>query len=318
MTKYKFFKFIVKYVKAVNFKKFLEFFKHYFGGLYHRIDTHDWFLWGGGLAFSIFLCIIPFILILFAILGNILDSASVREQITHLIDAAVPYKEYSDYAKKIILNRVAEVVQFKTTAAYIGAIGLFFAASGLFSAMRTVLNSIYGFEKDRSVLIAKLRDIGMVFLLIIFIFLLTFVLPVLRFFIDLADKIPVLDFLRLGSLLDTVFSITSLVLIFSLFYLFYYVIPYTRVGKSVAAISAFWATFLWDMARRLFGYYLYNFADYGKIYGTYTLVIVVAFWIYYSSILFVLGAEIGQLYRERRLKKLELKNGGKKNDITVL
>ncbi|HPN38907.1 MAG TPA: YihY/virulence factor BrkB family protein, partial [Melioribacteraceae bacterium] len=253
MTKYKFLKFIVKYIKAVNFKRFLEFLKHYFGGLYKRIDAHDWFLWGGGLAFSIFLCIIPFILILFAILGNILDSSSVTEQITHLIDTAVPYKEYSDYAKKIILSRVQEVVEFKTTAAYIGGIGLFFAASGLFSAMRTVLNSIYGYEKEKSVLIAKLRDFGMVLLLIVFIFLLTFVLPILRFVIDLADKIPVLDFLRLGSWLNTVFSITSLVLIFSLFYLFYYIVPYTKVGKSVAAVSAFWATFLWDMARRLFG-----------------------------------------------------------------
>lgn len=318
MSKYKIFKFIVKYIKAVNFKKTLDFFKHYLGGLYHKIDTHDWFLWGGGLAFSIFLCIIPFVLILFAILGNILDSESVVSQITHLIDTAVPYKEYSDYAKKIILSRVAEVIEFKTVAAYIGGIGLFFAASGLFSAMRTVLNSIFGFEKDKSVLVAKLRDFGMVILLIIFIFLLTFVLPVIRFIIDLADKIPFLDFLKIGSLLDTVFSITSVILIFSLFYLFYYIIPYTKIGKSVAAISAFWATILWDLARRLFGYYLYNFADYGKIYGTYTLIIVVAFWIYYSSILFVLGAEIGQLYRERKIKINEQKNIGNKNGKKII
>lgn len=303
MSKFKFLRFIGHYVSLVSFKKIMGFLKHYFGGIYYRMDDHHLFLSGGGLAFSIFLCIIPFIFIIFAILGNILDSVEIKQQVIHLIDTVIPYPEYAEYAKKIITSRISEMVGFKNIAAYIGGIGLFFTASGLFSGMRTVLNAIFGFEKDKSVLIAKLRDLGMVLLLIVFIFLLTFVLPLLRLVIDFADKIPILSWFKIGSLLDTVFSITSLVLIFSLFYIFYYVIPYAKVGKVVPAISAFWATLLWDLARRGFGYYLYHVADYGKIYGTYTLIIVVAFWIYYSSILFILGAEIGQLYRERNIIK---------------
>jgi len=43
-------------------------------------------------------------------------------------------------------------------------------------------------------------------------------------------------------------------------------------------------------------------ATLNRIYGTYALIVVVAFWIYYSSILFLVGAEIGQLYRERRIQ----------------
>ena len=37
-----------------------------------------------------------------------------------------------------------------------------------------------------------------------------------------------------------------------------------------------------------------------KIYGTYVLFVVVAFWIYYSSIVFIIGAEIGKLYSDRK------------------
>ncbi|MFH0733077.1 MAG: YihY/virulence factor BrkB family protein [bacterium] len=299
MSKFKILRFIGHYFSLKNFKKILEFLKHYLGGLYYRTDEHHIFLSGGGLAFSIFLCIIPFIFIIFSILGNILDTGSIGGQVNQLVDTIIPYPEYAEYAKKIILSRISEVVEYKTIAAYIGGIGLFITASGLFSGMRTVLNKIFGIGKDKSVLIAKLRDFGMVLLLIVFIFLLTFVLPVFRFILDMADKIPYLAKLKIGFLLDTVFSVTSLILIFAMFYIFYYVIPYAKVGKMVPAVSAFWATLLWDLARRLFGYYLYNFADYGKIYGTYTLIIVVAFWIYYSSILFIIGAEIGQLYRER-------------------
>jgi membrane protein len=64
-------------------------------------------------------------------------------------------------------------------------------------------------------------------------------------------------------------------------------------------VAAVWTTVLWELVRNLFGYYISHIANINKIYGTYALIIVVAFWIYYSSVLFILGAEIGQLYRER-------------------
>ena len=59
-------------------------------------------------------------------------------------------------------------------------------------------------------------------------------------------------------------------------------------------VGAFWAALLWETAKQLFGFYLYNFAAFGKIYGAYALVVVVAFWIFYASIVFIIGAEIGK------------------------
>ncbi|HEY4756208.1 MAG TPA: hypothetical protein VIH28_09145, partial [Ignavibacteriaceae bacterium] len=37
-----------------SFRKVKDFAAHYFGGLYKRMDDHHIFLFGGGLAFSIF------------------------------------------------------------------------------------------------------------------------------------------------------------------------------------------------------------------------------------------------------------------------
>jgi membrane protein len=90
-----------------------------------------------------------------------------------------------------------------------------------------------------------------------------------------------------------------------MFFGFYSFIPYAKIGRKIPAVSALWATIFWEIAKYLFGYYLYNVASLDKIYGTYALVVVLAFWIYYSSVLFIVGAEIGQLYRERlALKKV--------------
>jgi len=59
---------------------------------------------------------------------------------------------------------------------------------------------------------------------------------------------------------------------------------------------------LWGTVQYLFGYYITNFITLKKVYGAYLFAIVVIFWIYYTSFVFILGAEIGQLYRERHEK----------------
>lgn len=275
------------------------FFKHYFGGLYNRIDNHHIFLYSGGLAFSLFVCIIPLVLIIFAILGSILDSASVENQINTFISTVIPYKQYAEYARNIIFSRIAEVVEYKTIAGIVGGFGLFVAASGLFSSMRTILNHIFTITEDKHVVIGKLRDFGMVFLVLLFILLTIIVLPTLDILKNITYRFAIFNYFQLSSFEHIFLTIISIVMIFTMFYVLYSFVPYAKLGRKIPALSAFWATLLWETAKRIFGYYITNVASLDKIYGTYALIIVVAFWIYYSSILFILGAEIGQLYRER-------------------
>lgn len=293
----------LSFKKFINIVKVKDFVRYYIGGLYKRVDEHHIFLFGGGLAFSLFLCIIPFILIIFSILGNILEAESVENQINTFINTIIPYKEYANYAEKIISHRIAEFIKYKTIAGLVGGFGLFFAASGLFSSMRTILNRIFRTVEDKNVVVGKLRDFGMVLFVIVSILLSTIIIPAIDIIKNVVDKWAIINFFQLSSFQHTFITIISLVIIFITFYIFYSFIPYAKLGRKIPALSALWATIFWEIARRIFGYYLYNFATLDRIYGTYALVIVVAFWIYYSSVLFIFGAEIGQLYRERKVLK---------------
>ena len=80
----------------------------------------------------------------------------------------------------------------------------------------------------------------------------------------------------------------------------YAFVAYDRLPKRVVFVSSVSAAVLWEAAKQLFGYYITNFATLSKIYGTYIFLIVILFWIYYSSIIFIISAHIGQLFRERR------------------
>ena len=286
------------------FAKIKAFIKHYFGGLIQLIDDNHVFLLGGGLAFSLFVCIIPFVLIIFAVLGNVLDSTNMQYQINLLIDTIIPYYKYSEFVKKIIFTRINEVIEYRNIAGLIGGFGLLIAASGLFSSMRTILNRIYGTAADVNVLLGKLKDFALVLMVILIFFITTILMPVLEVLRQYASRFDVLKFFESGVFQHLVFSLISVSIIFIVFTILYYFVPIKKLKKKATLISALWAAILWETAKQLFGFYLYNYSAFGKIYGTYALIIVVAFWIYYSSIVFIIGAGIGRLYQDRLYEKL--------------
>jgi membrane protein len=286
-------------VKSSYFEKYKSFLTHYFGGLFKRIDEHHVFLNASGLAFELFLCIIPFILIIFAVLGSILASNDIQYQINILIDTIIPYEEYSEFVKRIIFTRINEVVEYKTIAGIVGGFGLFFAASGLFSSMRTILNEVFGVTKSVNLLLGKLRDFALVVMVIVIFFLTTISAPIIDLLGQSAGKFEALEFFKAPIFHHFFLSMLSFSIIFIVFSILYITVPVRKIKKRAIGVSAFWAALLWEAAKQLFGFYLYNFSSYGKIYGTYALVVVVAFWIYFSSVVFIIGAEIGKLYQER-------------------
>ena len=246
------------------------------------------------------MCIIPFILIIFAVLGSILASNNIQYQINLLIDTIIPYYEYSEFVKKIIFTRINEVIEYKTIAGIIGGFGLFFAASGLFSSMRTILNQVFGSTKNVNLLLGKLRDFALVVMVILIFFLTTICAPIIDVLAQSAGQFQELEFFKAPIFHHFFLTLLSFTIIFLVFSVLYITVPLKKLKKRSIFVSAFWAALLWETAKQLFGYYLYHFSSFGKIYGTYALVVVVAFWIYFSSVVFIVGAEIGKLFQERQ------------------
>ena len=276
-----------------------DFLAHYTGGLYNRLGEHHVFLMAGGLTFSLFVCIVPLILIVFAVLGNILERPSISGEIDSFIDRVIPYESYADYIKNLVFSRVDEFKVFKNFAGMVGLVGLFLASSGLFASMRTVLNKIYGAAKNQHVVIRKLRDFLSVLLVLVYFLLSTTILPTLEIIQKSASKVEAFRRFEFNLSGDLAIGVVSFFVIFGAFFILYFLIPQIKLRKRIVLVSALSAAILWEIAKQLFGYYISNVATINRIYGAYSLLVVVAFWVYYTSIAFMAGAEIGQLYRER-------------------
>ncbi len=300
MSSYKFYRFLGRFISINKYRKIIDFFRFYIFGIYNKTDEHHIFLSGAGIAYSLIISLIPFVVLAFSVLGNIIDASTIEAQVTSVLNSIIPYPAYAKYLSGFILKRVPEVMQYKTVGTYVGVFGLLFTSTWIFSSLRTILNKIFNVVDQKNAFIAMLRDFGMVILLLFFILLSTFVLPALKFVVDAADKIELLQVFRLSDMMDSVFAIMSVVVMFIMFWVFFTLIPYAKLGKRVPIVAAFWSTFLWEVARNLFGYYVANFLAITNMYGAFLFIAVLAFWIFYSSCVFILGAIIGQLYRERR------------------
>jgi membrane protein len=280
-------------------EKVREFFKYYIIGLFNKADQDHVMLMGGGLAFSTFICTIPLVLIVFSILGLVFEEPAIERQLYTFILKIIPYKLYTDFIMDSLRSRLDEFKIFTGYAGIAGLIGLLFASSGLFSSMRTILNSIFHFERPESAFWSKLKDIGLV-LFVMFYFLFSIaLLPALGIVKRFVQESEFMNFIRIGFLEDILTGIVSFLVIFVAFYIMYYLVPRAKLSRRVIALSSLSAAILWELAKQLFGFYITRVADLGKVYGIYALIIAVAFWIYYTSVVFIIGAEIGQLYRER-------------------
>jgi len=285
--------------------RFKTFSKHYFGGLYDRIDRHHVFLLGGGLAFSLFVCIVPFTLIIFWLLGSFLNSAEVELQIITLIETVIPYEGYADFVRQIIFDRVREVIEFRNLAGFIGIVGLFFAASGFASSLRTVLNKVFGTDLDVNLFLGKLRDFIVILIVVLSFFITTMLLPLVDFLSSFAEATPYLQVFNKPIFQQFLSNSISFFIMFFLFSLMYKFMPIVKIRKRSVLIGALWAALLWVGAKVLFGYYLTQFQTFPRIYGAYALGVVVAFWIYYTAVVFIIGAEVGKLFDERLGKRIK-------------
>jgi membrane protein len=88
-----------------------------------------------------------------------------------------------------------------------------------------------------------------------------------------------------------------------MFYVIFRILPHGVINIKTAVISSIWCSLLWEILKIGFTIYLVKLSNYAAIYGTYAAIAVLVLWIYYSAVVFVIGAEVGQIYNERKLLK---------------
>ncbi|MBK8382536.1 MAG: YihY/virulence factor BrkB family protein [Ignavibacteria bacterium] len=108
------------------------------------------------------------------------------------------------------------------------------------------------------------------------------------------------EYLTLTLFQKIVPVILGLLVSFCLFYVLYAYVPHWKFDRKIVLFSSIVAAVLFEALKFLFSVYILKIANYGRIYGTYATIVISIFYIYYLSVIFVVGAESGQIYFQRK------------------
>lgn len=159
----------------------------------------------------------------------------------------------------------------------------------LFYSMEHAMNVIFKIQKKRHFLISVFLSVLTVTLVIIFLLLSFTVSSVSAVFKQYDMSILGLKIgYDAGILLK---YIAPFMLVLMTFMAIYVIIPRVKVSWRNAFAGALFVTVLWELAKYFFTLYVKDIISIGTIYGSLTTFILFLLWVFYSSCIFLFGAE---------------------------
>ena len=214
----------------------------------------------------------------------------------------------------VIEGVLARIAENRGQLSLYAAVAFLWFSTRLFAGVRTSLNDIYDVSARPlprrnfllSLLAAKLRDAGMVLATLVLFLANTVLTTGLAILRDRgAEQAPrELDFFvsTLGRLAGEVLAFAFSV---SLFYVTYRYASLRRLSWRTALLASTFTAILFEIAKRLYGLYLANFASFEGPSGDANIGAVVLFvlWVYYTAIVFLLGAVVAETWELRKMQQ---------------
>lgn len=158
-----------------------------------------------------------------------------------------------------------------------------------FYSMEHAINVIFKIPRKRHFLLSIFWSIFIVTLVFIFLLLSFTISSLARIFEEYPLSIIGLEIgYKAGILLK---YIAPFILVLMTFMAIYVIIPRIKVSWRNAFTGALFVTVMWELAKYFFTLYVKNIIHIGTIYGSLTTFILFLLWIFYSSCIFLLGAE---------------------------
>ncbi|GGN99029.1 YihY/virulence factor BrkB family protein [Saccharibacillus kuerlensis] len=257
--------------------------------LYVRIRDDEVTGIGAQLAYYLLLSFFPFLIFLVTLIGYI--NLSI-DQMMNLAREVVPAA-----AMETVESILSEVVQGSGALLSIGMIATLWTASRGINAVIRGLNKAYDVEENRK--FWQVRLVSLLSTLVLGVVLIvSLLLLVLGSWIGSQVKI-LLDnpsgFDRIWGLLQ--YSIPLIVLI-AVFTALYWIAPNRKIRLREAVPGAIFATIGWILTSLLFSFYVNNFGNFSRTYGSLGGIIILLTWLYLSSIIIIVGGEVNATLRE--------------------
>ncbi len=248
-----------------------------------------------GLAFDTLLAAIPFGIVVLALVGYVLHANAVAarldlaEYLTRLFPSygarpgAGPFEP--------VIQMAEDVVRSRGTLSLVGFPLFIFFATRLFTSLRAVLCEVFDTRETRSWLRGKLSDAGLV--------LATGLLILANVLFSEGIELAVR---RLAFIEYFAAQLLAFAFLVALFVMIFKYAPARRIGWDTAVVAAVTCAVGFDVAKELLSGYFRAFVQPERLASNATLggILLLVGWVYYMTFVFLIGAQIAQVYELRR------------------
>jgi membrane protein len=278
-------------MKFKRLKKILKNFGLLWQALKKFNDDNGFFL-SSGIAFNILINLIPFIMLLLALVGTYLYND--QEVLNHI---RAYLRDVAPALDPKIMENLADVMQNRQIVGILGFVGLLWFSTWVFGSLRIALNIVFRVEKSPGMLQGIGIDLLMIFLAGILLLVSMILSSAVTFLQGYQGRILV----AIGPTIQWMLKyLLPFFLTYCMFVLIYKIIPNKRIHFSSALQAALFTSLLWELAKHLFGWYVVHLARYSIFYGSLSTLVIFIFWVYYSSTILVLGGEFAYFLEESR------------------
>lgn len=274
-----------KTVQSISKISFSEW-KSIFIKIKERTDENNVVIISAGVGFFGFLAIFPAIMALISIYGFVMDPQQIEEQVSK-ISAMMPEQTH-----KILQYRVDNFIKPEGKSLSWGTffgilLGIWIGNLGTKSLFKGI-NIAYETESKRGIIINNVLTLLFTFGAIILIILSAALIVA---FPAIIDKIGLPD--NIESLIRWLrWLVMGIILVGSIGLIYNFGPKRKRPGFMWVIPGAVLAASLWLLASWAFSFYIRNFWNLGEIYGSISAVIFLMLWLFISTFIVLLGAEL--------------------------
>jgi len=160
----------------------------------------------------------------------------------------------------------------------------------VFASLENSLNVIFKIKKKRNFffsILVSLLVVTLIIALLITSFAATSIIPLLKTYKAFGIS------LKIGKIKEVIIRfVLPFILVLFTVNMMYMLIPRVRIRFANAFKGAFFTTIFLEIAKHVFTWYVGAVAQFGKIYGPLTAFVVFLLWVFYSSSIFLIGAEV--------------------------
>jgi membrane protein len=252
--------------------------------LYYKIIEDDIIALASQLAYNLVLSFFPFLIFLLTLIG----ASNLNQEVAlEILKTFVPANSYD-----LIRATVNEVFAVQTkNIIFVSMILAIWTASSGFKAVIRGINKAYEVKETRSYIrlksISILCTIILALLIVFTLFLLVFGDLIGKY---LLSRLPFDEAITFAwDMSRYIVLISMMIFIFAGLYRF---TPSRKLEWSEVLPGAVVTTIGWIIAAYGFSYYINNFSNYSRFYGSLAAVFVLMMWLFISSLILIFGGEL--------------------------